>query len=163
MNSKIKELKEGDFREILSINNAVHPEHIHFTQEILTRLERMSCYFKGIQVEGELAGFVLAMREGNPYKSLNYLWFSERLPKFIYIDRVSFLPKFQGAKLSHLLYKDLISFSEMTELPLVCEISCNPPNKRSLKFHSHFGFIKEMGRRRESESCELVMLQREMR
>ena len=41
-----------------------------------------------VELEGEVAAFLLTIGEGRPYDNGNYHWFSRRLKSFLYIDRV---------------------------------------------------------------------------
>ena len=39
-----------------------------------------------------------ALREGTPYESPNYRWFSERYPEFVYIDRIVIARPFRASR-----------------------------------------------------------------
>jgi hypothetical protein len=84
----LRDARREDFAAILALN----AESVHFlsplTAERLDALHRAAAYHKIIEIDGEVAAFLLAFREGAPYDSPNYLWFAERYPEFLYIDRI---------------------------------------------------------------------------
>ena len=59
------------------------PELIEFQNLIA-----LSEYIVIAQDKADLVGFMLCMKEGNSYKSKNYLYLSGSYPKFLYVDRI---------------------------------------------------------------------------
>ncbi len=100
----------ADFPAILQLN----AESEHFLSPLtlprLAELHAQAAYHRVVVADGELAAFLLALREGVTYDSPNYRWFA-RYPTFIYVDRV-----------------------------VVSEFDIDPPNEISRKFHARFGF-----------------------
>jgi predicted GNAT superfamily acetyltransferase len=85
--------------------------------------------------------FLLAFCEGADYDSPNYLWFAQRYPRFLYVDRIVVATSQQGRGLGALLYRDLFAFARRHEVGTVaCEFDVEPPNEASRRFHAGFGF-----------------------
>ena len=137
----IRDATPRDFAAILALNE----ESVHFLSalnaERLEALHRSAAYHKVIDVDGAIAAFLLAFREGAPYDSPNYLWFAERYPHFLYIDRIVVAPAHRGARLGVALYDDILAFAAASRVPwLTCEFDVEPPNPASMKFHARMGF-----------------------
>ena len=137
----IREAERSDFAAILALNE----ESVHFLSPLgadsLERLQRSAAYHKVIDADGEIAAFLLAFREGAAYESPNYLWFAERYPRFLYIDRIVVAPAHRGAGLGARLYEDIAAFAKRSgALWLTCEFDIDPPNPASMRFHERMGF-----------------------
>ena len=78
---------------ILALNNAHSIELSWLDAERLDSLVEQSCYARKI---GSADAFLLAFDHTAQYDSPNYLWFSQRFPRFVYIDRVAIAPTMRG-------------------------------------------------------------------
>ena len=141
--SGLRDARREDFAAILALNT----ESVHFTSpmtaERLDAPHRAAAYHKVIEIDGEVAAFLLAFREGAPYDSPNYLWFGMRYPAFVYIDRIVVAPAHRGARLGVALYEDIIAFAAASGVPwLTCEFDLEPPNPASERFHARMGFAE---------------------
>ena len=102
-----------------------------------------SCYARKI---GSADAFLLAFDHTAQYDSPNYLWFSQRFPRFVYIDRVAVAPAVRGRGYARLLYSDLFDKARSAAHNLVvCEVNSDPPNPASEAFHARMAF-DEVGR-----------------
>ena len=156
---QIRPATPEDYEQILKLNE----ESVHFlsplSKERLTHLHQQSEILKVIEVDGLVEAFVLALREGNDYDSVNYIWFTKNYNKFLYIDRVVVSVKQQGSGLGKLLYEEVFKHAKSIEIPVVtAEIDIEPPNPVSLKFHEKFGF-KEVGKQSVAGGKKIVSLQ----
>ena len=139
----LRDARREDFAAILALN----AESVHFTSaltaERLDALHRSAAYHKVVQIDGDVAAFLLAFRERAPYDSPNYLWFAERYPQFLYIDRIVVAPAHRGAGLGVALYDDIIAFATASGVAwLTCEFDIEPPNPASKQFHARMGFAE---------------------
>jgi hypothetical protein len=108
-------------------------------------------------VDGEIAGFMLALREGTTYQSPNYRWFAARYPAFIYVDRIVISPKFSRLGLGVRLYRQL-ERSAAGQVPvLACEVNLRPANPASIAFHQSIGFA-EVGQQETGDGEKRVSL-----
>jgi uncharacterized protein len=145
MSLVIRDATRADFLSILRLN----AESEHFLSAMdadrLQQLHAQASYHRVVVAEGSVLAFLLAFREGADYDSINYRWFSDRYPTFLYIDRVVVAIAAQGRKLGASLYRDLFEFARSTGVPTVtCEFDVFPPNDVSRRFHAAFGF-REVG------------------
>ena len=85
----IRDAKIADFPAILDLNLEMEQYPSPLSEELLSKLYGVAVYHRVIETKrSEVAGFLLALREGADYASVNYLWFAERYRQFIYVDRV---------------------------------------------------------------------------
>jgi predicted GNAT superfamily acetyltransferase len=96
--------------------------------------------------EDEIVGFIICMREGSAYGSENYKFFSERLKKFLYVDRVAIDERHRRAGLGQVIYEDIFLQASKESLPVALEVNTQPVNQPSLNFHEKMGF-DQVGRR----------------
>ena len=155
----LREVEYRDLERILELNE----ESVHFlsplTMDKLERLWDQSEMLSVVECDGAVEAFVLTIREGKDYDSLNYLWFSKDYEKFLYIDRVVVSERMKGKGLGTMLYKSVFEHAREMGVPYVtAEIDINPPNFGSLKFHERFGF-KEVGRQAVADGKKVVSLQ----
>ena len=111
------------------------------TPESLRWLHNAAAYHRVVVDGGEIVAFLLALREGSLYESLNYRWFAQNYDRFLYIDRVVVSSRSRGAGIGHLLYEDLFVFARQSQAARVtCEYDIDPPNEASRRFHEGLGF-----------------------
>lgn len=159
MSVRVRDAVPADFPHLLALNAAV----VHFLNPLdparLARLHAAAACHRVLEADGEVAGFLLAFREGADYDSPNYRWFAARYPRFLYIDRVVVAPGRQGLGLGRRLYADLLAFARRTAAGLVtCEYDVEPPNEPSRRFHAAFGF-REVGTQALGTAGKRVSLQ----
>lgn len=156
---KIRKFEISDYERILQLNE----ESVHFlsplTKDKLESMVVQSEMINVIEVDGIVDAFILTLREGKEYDSINYLWFSNHYDKFLYIDRVVVSLKMQGRGLGKALYEYIFKYAKKTGVSCIAaEIDINPPNPGSLIFHEKFEF-KEVGKQTVAEGKKLVSLQ----
>src|SRR6478735_4403738 len=142
----IRAAAPADFPAILALN----AQSVHFLSPLdATRLQHLhaqAAYHRLVEIDGTVAAFLLALREGADYDSPNYLWFAERYPRFLYVDRIVVSASMQGQRLGARLYDDIIAFAATHGFAqLTCEFDLEPPNPASARFHARYGF-REVGR-----------------
>ena len=155
----LRKAETKDFERIIELNE----ESVHFLSpmdmEKFEHLESISEMLRVIEIDGIVEAFVLTIREGKAYDSVNYLWFQKHYHRFLYIDRVVVSIKMQGKGLGRMLYESVFEHAKQIGVPYVtAEIDINPPNPVSLKFHEKFGF-KEVGKQSVADGKKVVSLQ----
>jgi hypothetical protein len=135
-----------DFPAILALN----AESVHFLSPLdaarLQHLHAQAAYHRVVEVDGAVAAFLLALREGTDYDSPNYRWFAQHRARFLYIDRIVVDGAARGLGLGAQLYVDIVAFATATGAgQLTCEFDLEPPNPASARFHARHGF-REVGR-----------------
>ena len=90
-----------------------------------------------------MRAFLLAFDERADYDSPNYLWFRERYPRFVYVDRVAVEQAARGRGFARRLYADLMQQAAAAgHTVVVCEVNANPPNPASDALHAALGFAE---------------------
>jgi predicted GNAT superfamily acetyltransferase len=106
-------------------------------------------------------GFVIALDQSARYRSPNFLWFQERLERFVYVDRI--VVGEAGRGVAAALYDELArQASKAGQERLVCEVNLVPPNPASDRFHERQGFA-EVGRARLVNGKTVRYLERRLR
>jgi uncharacterized protein len=155
----IRDAMAADFEVILRLNAESERFLSPLAPQKLRLLHAQSAWHRVACLDGKVAAFLLAFREGASYDSQNYLWFAARYPQFLYIDRVVVDRAFQSRRLGTLLYEDLLAHARASAVPRVtCEFDIEPPNPVSARFHQGFGF-KEVGRQDVAYAAKAVSLQ----
>jgi uncharacterized protein len=97
-----------------------------------------------IDVDGDVAGFVITFATGSSYDGENFAWFAERHPDFCYLDRIVIDEGFRRRGLGSLVYDELEGGCGRPVFAL--EVNLDPPNEPSLAFHRARGYT-EVGQR----------------
>lgn len=92
-----------------------------------------------VDVNGEIAGFVVTVAAGADYDSELYRWFSARYTDFLYLDRVVVDPDFRRRGIADVIYDQVEARAGQHGL-FTLEVNSEPPNVASLAFHTHRGF-----------------------
>ncbi len=125
---------------LLALNNANARETSLLTpgkwDDMVAAAFSATCFADG-------AAFLIAFDQAAPYDSPNFLWFRERLPRFVYVDRIVVAETHRGRGLARRLYHDLFSKAGAAGHDrIVCEVNAVPPNPGSDAFHARLGFAK---------------------
>lgn len=154
---RVRDVAGDDLAAVHALNVASLPAVSEVSVEGFRWFLEVADYFRLVEIDGELAGFLLGLRPGRPYDSLNYRWFNERYRDFCYIDRLAVDDRFRRRGVASALYADFERHARALDAPLLaCEVNLEPPNEVSLAYHAHHGFIEvgqqdtESGRKRVS-------------
>lgn len=155
----IRHATAADFPRIVALNAAEVAHTSVMDAERLGVLHQAACLHRVAEVDGEVAAFLLAFRDGANYPNPNFDWFAARYPSFVYVDRVVVDARFNGRGVGSLLYRDLFGYARRTGAAVVtCEFNVVPPNEASARFHARWGFA-EVGRQWLDEGRKQVSLQ----
>jgi hypothetical protein len=147
----------ADYPVILALNEGALPHVNCISGAELASLAAMCCYFRIAREGAHLLGFLLAFDETARYSSPNFLWFRDRYPRFVYIDRIAVAASSRRAGIGRQLYADLEAVARAHAPDLTCEVNLVPPNPGSLAFHERCGFV-EVGRQHTDGGAKLVCL-----
>lgn len=142
MNMQIRAPKEGEAEILRALNNTAVPHVNDLSPAAFAALADMACYIRVAEIDGQVAGLILTIGEGQEYQSQNYRWFSANCKDFVYIDRVIVAEEFRGRGIAKAFYNDIAEFSAASAKWIACEVNINPPNPESVAFHSKFGFYE---------------------
>lgn len=154
---RIRDVRDADLDAVLELNNTAGPGILPISRSRMQALRAAADYFRVAEVDGQLAGFLIAMGPTAAYDSPNFLWFRERYPAFLYIDRVVVAAPFRGHGIGRVFYADVLSFAEVRYPLLTCEVFLEPRDDVALLFHGTRGF-QEVGRQRINDGRYMVSL-----
>jgi predicted GNAT superfamily acetyltransferase len=113
------------------------------------RLDRMLARASLAPATPDGCAFMIAFDADAGHDSVNFHWFADRLPAFVYVDRIVVAPELRGSGIAQRLYGEAFARAFERGCPVVCEVNAIPPNPRSAEFHARLGFA-EIGRGRLS-------------
>lgn len=156
---RLRDVMEADIAHILELNDAVVRKTGPLDRSQLAQLLAMASYSRVATLGENVAAFIIALAEGQPYASDNYRWFAARYRQFLYIDRIVVDDRYAGCGIGRALYEDLFRFARARKRRTVaCEYNLEPPNPASAAFHQRLGFA-EQGQQRVAGGNKLVSLQ----
>lgn len=164
MSVVVRDWQAGDLAVLHSINEGAVPGVGQLTRVGLDDLvERQSAAtLVAEDAGGRAQGFVLVMREGLDYASLNYRWLSERYERFAYVDRIAVDEAARGQGIGEVLYGAVIERFAGERPVLLAEVNLEPPNPGSLRFHERLGF-RAVGERWAADHAKgVVYLERQL-
>ena len=147
------------YADILRINQDNVEMLSPLDEKGLAELLQKAALARAAVADSRVAAFVIALREGTDYQSVNYRWFGSRLDRFLYIDRIAVAQEYRGRGLGSQLYSEVLAFARSTGVEtLAAEINVEPENRPSLDFHRSFGFA-EVGRQTIDGGKKTVSMQ----
>ncbi|WP_233843258.1 GNAT family N-acetyltransferase [Dyella sp. 2HG41-7] len=153
----IRDVREHDLDAVLALNNTAGRSILVLDAAQLRYFYDHADYFRVAEIDGELAGFLIALRNGQEYVSPNYRWFGEHYPSFVYIDRIVIANAYRRHGLGRIFYCDVNSFAEVRVPLLTCEVFLEPADDVVVLFHGTYGF-QEVGQQRMGEHGPQVSL-----
>lgn len=155
----IRDALERDFPALLALNEESVAVLSPLDLDGLRRLHAQAARHRVVEIDGEIAAFLLVLREGADYASPNYRWFAANYDRFLYVDRVVVSLAQQGRGLGRQLYDDLFDWARREGVERIAlEFDVEPPNEASRRFHAGYGF-REVGSQRVANGKKRVSLQ----
>lgn len=143
---QITDIAPEHYTDILTINQDNVEMLSALDERGLRDLLAMASLTRAVVAGGRTVAFMIALREHKAYQSVNYRWFCERLPHFLYIDRIAVAQNCRGQGLASRLYAEAAAWAHRSGVDvLAAEINVEPENRPSLLFHRRQGFA-EIGR-----------------
>jgi len=153
----LRDVRASDLAAVMGLNNTAGPSILPMDAAQVEHFYRHADYFRVAEVDGHLAGFLIALRDRTEHASSNFRWFRKHCKRFVYIDRVVVGNLHRGHGLGRLFYSDVQSYAEVRSPNLACEVFLEPRDDVSVLFHGVFGF-HELGQQLMPESGRRVSL-----
>lgn len=142
----LRDLAPADHPRVLALNAASVEKLSPLDPESLAALLADAAVARIAVRNDEIAGFLIALREGRGYGSPNYRWFGSRYPRFLYVDRIVVDAAHRGHGIAQALYAEVFARARHERVDHVaCEYDLEPANPASARFHAAQGF-REVGR-----------------
>ena len=142
MGVAIRTAVPDDLDVVLALNEAAVPNVNSVPLRQLEWFRVEAPYFRVATLQDRVAGFLIALTRGLGYESVNYRWFQDRYPSFVYVDRIVTADWARRSGVGRALYEDLFAFTRSRAPMITCEVNLHPPNAGSLAFHHEFGFTE---------------------
>jgi predicted GNAT superfamily acetyltransferase len=134
-NQRIRPATVIDLSEVLRLNQSALPHVSGLTTNRLRSLFEEAVWFHIAEMNGECAGFLIALPSCAKYRSQNFLCFAQRFSNFLYIDRICVSPEYQRRGVASQLYVSVETFAREGQIPLLtCEVNLEPANPASTIF-----------------------------
>jgi predicted GNAT superfamily acetyltransferase len=140
MTTRLRPIQPEDHAAVVALND----EHVELTapmdEDQLADFVAAAEHADVIDVDGQLAGFVITFAAGAAYDGTHFGWFAERYPDYCYLDRIVIHEDFQRRGLGTFAYDELEGSCGKPVLAL--EVNIDPPNEPSLAFHRARGYAE---------------------
>ena len=144
MSIVIRDVREHELDSVQAMNNAAGIGILPMDAAKVRFFWENADYFRVAEVDGLIAGFLIAVSHDAPHDSSNFLWFRERYERFLYIDRIVIASARRSVGVGRVFYGDVQSFAEARYPQLAAEVFIENDNHPALIFHGSFGF-REVG------------------
>lgn len=139
----IRSAREDDIGWILALSARHETETSPLDAD---KLRAMMAASWATRVFDDHGGYLIVFDDTGAYESPNFLWFRDRYPRFLYVDRIVIAETARGEGRARRFYEDLFESGRVAAYPLIaCEVNLAPPNPGSDAFHAQLGF-SEAGR-----------------
>ncbi|MGB5256348.1 MAG: GNAT family N-acetyltransferase [Woeseiaceae bacterium] len=155
----IKDVSDNDLDAVWSLNEASVPHVSQIDRTEVRWFADNAHYFRVARIDDSLAGFLIGLRPGLSYQSLNYLWFVERYRDFAYVDRVAVARSARRMGVASHLYDDFAAVVGTDAGVMTCEVNLQPPNESSMEYHRKYGFVQVGTQQTEGGNKEVALLE----
>lgn len=145
MSAELRAITVADFDPAASLTGALLALNNHHQVELspltLDGLRRLVAEAFAAARAGEADALLIAFDQDADYDGANFIWFRDRYPRFVYVDRIVVLSGARGRGLARRLYERLFDQArEAGHDRIACEVNLRPPNPGSDAFHAALGF-----------------------
>ena len=137
----IRHVEHDDLAAVVQVNRQSSKWVGDRDRAFFEKYLHLPCFYV-LDEDAAVRGFLLAMHEDIDHESENFLWFKDRFARFCYVDRIVIDEGHRRQGCGRRLYRHLIEHKG--QVPLVCEVSTDPPNTESIHFHEALRF-REVG------------------
>jgi len=155
----VRDFCAGDFDEVLRMNNENDPAVSWLERDELEADLKVAKHALIIG-DDEVKGFCVTFASGLARDlGVNYRWFTERYPDFVYLDRVVVDAPHRSQRHGEALYREVERriIAEGKTTLFTCEVNLRPRNDGSLRFHARLGF-EQVGEQESKPGLVVAML-----
>ena len=139
---EFRALRTEDVPSLWRINEEGLPGTGKVSLDAIADLLGLAEFSLGAFEGSELVGFVICLPPRTRYGSLNYAWFNQHYEAFLYVDRIAVSVNHRNRTIGSRLYQMVIARAQEHGIPIAAEVSLDPPNPDSMRFHDRHGFIE---------------------
>ena len=158
---KLRPMTNADDLAVLALNTASVDQLSPLGPDRLDWLRLIAAHAAVVEIEDEVAAFVLTFAPGSAHDSLDFQWFNATYAnRFLHLDRIVVAEKHRRQGIATGVYRAV----ERSARPfdrLVSRVQSDPPDLASLAFHAARGFV-EVGKLRRPNGTTSAMLSKEL-
>ena len=158
MQPTIRDVTDDELDTVLGINESVVPAVNSLSPGQMGWFRLHAHYFRVVDIGDEVGAFLIGLRPGLDYASLNYRWFVANYRDFAYVDRVAVDERARRAGLASRLYADFEQTLPADVTTMTCEVNIRPPNETSMRFHERQGFRRVGTQKTDDGQKEVALL-----
>ena len=136
---QISRITQDDFDDVLALNTESVPNVNLIGRDELQWFDGNAAFIQVAKIDNRLAGFLIGLRPGTPYASVNYRWFCDNYDDFAYVDRIAVSEWARRQGVAESLYSAFAESQTGVAL-MTCEVNIRPPNEGSMLYHQRMGF-----------------------
>jgi len=159
---KFSDVTIADLTEVLKLNEASVPHVSSVSEAEMGWFAENAHYFRVVRNGESLAGFLIGLRPGLAYQSLNYRWFCAHYPDFGYVDRVAVAQDARRQGVGTRLYADFATTLRREVEVMTCEVNLRPANESSMRYHEHLGFVRVGSQETDGGRKEVALLEKRL-
>lgn len=156
---QILDVSPADIDDVWQLNQISVPHVSSIDLEEMQWFASHAHYFRIVRSEGKLGGFLIGLRPGLLYDSLNYRWFTANYEDFGYVDRVAVSSAARRQGIASRLYDDFAATLVGKVDVMTCEVNIRPPNDSSMQYHIRRGFVQVGKQETEGGKKEVALLE----
>lgn len=146
----IRDVHEHDLDAVLALNNAAEGGISALDRNQLQQFFHVADYFRVAEIDGHMAGFLIALREHAEHAGHHFQWFRGHHERFVYVDRIVVANTYRRHGLGRIFYCDVQSYAEPRVPMLACAVRLEPRDDVAILFHGTYGF-QEVGQYQEAD------------
>jgi predicted GNAT superfamily acetyltransferase len=157
---KLRPLSTVDEPAVLALN-AAESQLDPLGPDRLDWLRLIAAHAAVVDLDGQVAGFVLTFAPGSAYDGLDFQWFAETYAdRYLYLDRLVIAPQHRRQGIATAVYRAVERSAKPFDR-LVCRVQSDPPDIPSLALHAARGFV-EVGKLQRPDGTTSAMLSKEL-
>jgi uncharacterized protein len=157
---RLRDAVRLDWPRLLELNAASVAELSPLDEQRLRYILALAHSCLVADIDGEVAGFAIAIAPGTDYDSANYGWFGERYERFLYLDRIAVAAQSRRQGVGAHLY-DAMETAAVPFERMVCDVNIAPRNDASLAFHAARGY-REVGELKHGSAKTVALMSKEL-
>lgn len=158
----VRDVLAHELDSILALNNGAGRSIAPLDMADLRRSFAHACHFKLAELDGQIAGFLIALREDDDAADARLDTPRTHFPQFVFIDRVVVAPPYRRHGLGRVFYAAVTSYAEARVPVLACEVQLEPRDDAALLFHGSWGFREIAQRTRAASGKRVALLAKEL-
>lgn len=154
-------MTSADVPTVLALNAQVVEQTDPLGPDRLDWLRLIAAHAAVVEVEGEVAAFVLTFTPDSAHDSLDFHWFTDTYAgRFLHLDRIVVAEEHRRQGIGTSVYRAVERAAKPFDR-LVCRVQSDPPDIAGLAFHAARDFV-EVGKLHRPDGTTSAMLSKEL-